>query len=499
MSISKTFEQIAAAYPEQTALRFQQQRITYDALNRRANKLARYIQGQGIKSGDTVACYFRRSPEAIITMLAILKCGASYLPLDTQSNKERLQFCIDAASVSLTLTDQPDLALSGCAISVVDEAHPSFDMDDSNLLLHISPDSCCYLMFTSGSTGAPKGVVVPHRAVLRLVIEPDFIAISPEDTFFLFAPLSFDASTLEIWGALLNGATLAIYSGVTLDPNLFSDEIRDHRVSVLWLTAALFHLIAARYIDVFAGIRVALAGGDVVNPDTVCALLEQYPGITVINGYGPTENTTFTCCHVMTNDNPPVDKVPVGKAISGTVLHILDDNQQPVKPGQEGELFVSGAGVALGYLNQPHSPETFFTDETIAPGLIYRTGDLVVENPRGELEFIGRKDNQVKIRGYRASLEDIQTQVTALPAVREAIVFLDKFDDGEQVLTAHVVLSTPDSLRAIDVKKQLKSRLPAWAVPDSVKLCLELPITVNGKLDRKQASTIKTNKKITKE
>jgi non-ribosomal peptide synthetase component F len=271
------------------------------------------------------------------------------MPLDSASPARRNRFCLDQARCELIITDR------ACSELCEGERAPyRFTLDDLRhrpdlpFRSNLSDETAAYVMFTSGTTAEPKGVVVPHRAVARLVLDSNYITITPEDRILQHSTPSFDASTFEIWGALLNGANLVLYTSPVLDPNLLKRHIRDDGITIMWLTAAVFHLFVQDCIDALRPLKVLLAGGDVLRPEVVRAALEQIDGLTLINGYGPTENTTFTCCHVMTRANPPGDSVPIGAPITGTEVFILDDDRRPVVPGRIGELYTAGRGVALG-------------------------------------------------------------------------------------------------------------------------------------------------------
>jgi amino acid adenylation domain-containing protein len=487
INIQKFFETQAKLNPNSIALSHLESLLSYEELNLRANYLANHLISVGVKAGDIVAINLPRSIETVVSMLAILKSGAAYFPMDSSNPTARNLLCLDSAKVEVIVTNTlcDEILIKGRKL-VSSENTSLFNgilADFESYQSH--PEDKAYVMFTSGSTGNPKGVVVPHRAVVRLVINTNYIDIRPTDAILQFAPSSFDASTLEFWGALLNGAKLVLYSGLVLDPNLFKKEIKENQVSVLWLTAALFHLVAENFLDALNPLRVLLAGGDVLNAKYVKKVLDEIPNITVINGYGPTENTTFTCCHIMTKENPPDANVLIGKAISGTQIHILDENLNQVAQGETGELFTSGLGVALGYLNENEKSKDFFYSEKIADGLIYRTGDLVQQNGKGELKFIGRKDNQIKLRGYRISLEEIKTHIVELGSVSDALVLRQSFDAGDQLLVAYILLKENCQLDVNAVKKHLENVLPKYMIPDKYIFDKKLPINSNGKLDRK--------------
>jgi amino acid adenylation domain-containing protein len=491
-SIHRVFERISRCNPSGIAVSTSSECVTYAELDARANSFASHLQHAGVLSGDVVALMLPRSIELVVSMLAILKAGAAYLPLEDCNPVARCQYIMEAAGVRHVVCSPGGAeALCGGRAALYPTAKLQRSPRGDFTSIDSARDSKCYVMFTSGSTGEPKGVVVPHRAVLRLVLDTNYIAFAPDDTVLQLSPPSFDASTFEFWGPLLNGARLALYSSPVLDPNLLRAEIAYHSVTVLWLTAALFHLVAARLVSALAPLRVLLAGGDVLNPKHVNEVLRRFPHLTVINGYGPTENTTFTCCHVMTSSNPPSGRVPIGVPITGTQVHILDERLRSVAIGQTGELHASGDGVALGYLDGGRDV-AFYADARIAPGLIYRTGDLVRQNSDGLIEFLGRKDTLVKIRGYRVSLEEIRLRTSQLDGVSDAVVARRLTETGEQLLIAYVQPQEGALLSGKYVKEKLADVLPRYMIPDQVVLNAALPITANGKLDRQAilASTV---------
>lgn len=490
-TVVQIFESWAKLTPNKTALKFKDGSLSYEELNSRANILARQLVAHGVVSGDTVALVMQRSINQIVSLLAIMKSGAAYLPIDTNNPLLRNLHCLNESKVTHIITDQAcnDLLQNKRRVIEPTVFSPTSNKNQtSNLDVKVTSNDRCYVMYTSGSTGNPKGVEIAHRSVVRLVCNTNYITVSPDDSIFQLAPLSFDASTFEIWGALLNGSTLVLYSGSTLDPNLLSKELKSNDVSILWLTSALFHLIVTRSLFVLSDVKILLAGGDVLNPALINKVLDTFEDVTVINGYGPTENTTFTCCHVMTKANKPDSLVPIGQAINGTSVHILNEELQPVAQGEVGELYVSGAGVALGYVNSLPSQNDFFYNTDIAQGLIYRTGDLV--RNKYNIEFVGRKDNQVKIRGYRVSLEEVQTNLAKLGPVDEALVLLNQFESGEQQLVAYIQLHPEDDLSPAMIKQQLAMQLPSYMIPNVIHLCEELPINKNGKLEKQALSKV---------
>ena len=352
-------------------------------------------------------------------------------------------------------------------------------------------DSLAYVCFTSGSTGGPKGVSIPHRGVVRLVKNTNYVAISTSDVFLQFAPVSFDASTFEIWGCLLNGARLVVCPPEMLSLAELGSTIREHGISVLWLTAGLFHQMVDEELDSLKGVRQLLTGGDVLSVAHVRKALEALGEGRLINGYGPTENTTFTCCHAITRSSTEGRSVPIGRPISNTQCFVLDRSLQPAPIGVRGELFVGGDGLARGYLNDPELTAEKFIQNPFRPGaLLYRTGDFARYLPHGEIEFLGRVDHQVKLRGYRIELGEIEAVLKLHPAVRESVVVAREDVPGDRRLAAYV---TPASASAEvgELRSFLKERLPAHMLPSAFVFLDAFPLSSNGKLDRKVAAAAK--------
>lgn len=480
--IHKAFEDVAAQHGGRVALSFQGKQLTYRELDCQANSVAAQLRKLAVRPGDFVAVVLPHSIEIAVAFLAILKCGAAYLPLDAASPPQRNAAFMRAANVRVIIGSE-QLDLSCCQGRAVLHASELSATGGDFESVESGHDDAAYVMYTSGSTGVPKGVVVPHRGVTRLVTHTNYVSIEPQDRILQLAPPSFDASTFEIWGALLNGATLVPYSGTTLDPNRLKSDIRENGITILWLTAGLFSLIADQAIDALRPLRILLAGGDVLNARYVNKVLEQVPEITVINGYGPTENTTFTCCHSMTSENRPNGSVPIGKAITGTRVHVLDDSRRPVSRGTVGELYASGQGVALGYLNDQQR-DAFFVDASVAPGLIYRTGDLVQEAENGDLHFIGRRDSLVKVRGYRVSLEEVRTHLVSIEDVVDAVVVKKDLPPGDQLLVAYVKRKEGSHICARTIRLRLAQRIPKYMIPGQFVFDDALAINENGKIDR---------------
>jgi aspartate racemase len=493
-SIQQLFEQHAATSPAALALIFDQGSLTYGELNERANQLAHHLRHLSIGVETPVGICAERSPELIIGLLAILKAGGLYVPLDPATPQERLSFMLRDTQVSLLLCDEAlrHTFAGEASVQVVSlqQALTEAERESSlNPQPAVSAQNLAYVMYTSGSTGTPKGIGISHRSILRLVCQSAYAHFSPEETFLQLAPISFDASTFELWGSLLNGARLALMPAAQPSLEELAAALERYQVTTLWLTAGLFHQMVDSQLAALGGLHQLLAGGDVLSVQHVERVLRELPAVRLINGYGPTESTTFACCHVMGVDGERVvgASVPIGKAIANTQLYVLSEEMQPVPVGVPGELYIGGDGLARGYLNRAElTAERFlphpFSTQTGAR--LYRTGDLVRYLPDGNLEFLGRIDTQVKVRGYRIELGEIEAVLLSHPAVRAAVVVAREEEAGDKRLVAYLVGET-ESVAVIELRGYLKEKLPEYMIPSAFVMLDELPLTANGKVDRR--------------
>jgi amino acid adenylation domain-containing protein/non-ribosomal peptide synthase protein (TIGR01720 family) len=485
------FEEQAVRTPDATAVVCGDQSITYSALNARSNQLAHYLKKQGVGRETLVGLCLERSIAMIVGLLGILKAGGAYLPLDPSYPAERLAFMLQDSRPALVLSQRSLLeGLEGHDVPVVCLDDLSFcDQEDScNGDSGSLPDSLVYVMYTSGSTGIPKGIEIPHRAVARLVKNTNYCRFGPSETFLQFAPLSFDASTLEIWGCLLTGGRLVVFEGSSPSLAELGQVIRDEKVSTLWLTASLFQAMVDDQLESLTSVSQLLAGGDVLSVPHVSRALEALPGCQLINGYGPTENTTFTCCYAVPSSGCSSSRLPIGRPISHTQVYILDSHLHPVPVGVAGELYAGGDGLGRGYLNRADlTAEKFVPDpfSKTAGARLYKTGDLCRYLSDGNIEFLARVDHQVKIRGFRIELGEIESVLLALPGVTDAVVLAREDTPGDKRLVGYVVSDGSEASSGSSLRDHLRSRLPDYMVPSAFVLMDALPLSHNGKVDRK--------------
>ena len=459
--------------------------ITYADLDERANRLAAYIAARYQPApGAVIGLCLPRGADLITAMLAALKVGGAYLPLDPDLPADRLGYMLEEAQVTLVLAHQ---ALAGM---LPEGGHISLllDRDAKQIAACDAPapvtaadgGSLAYVMYTSGSTGRPKGVMVPQRAITRLVRNTTYVAIKPGDRIAQAATPVFDAATFEIWGALLNGASIDILErDDILDPDRFAALLRDGRFNTMFLTATLFNRMAHIDPSLFAKLDTLLVGGEALEPRWIRAVLNTAPPARLLNGYGPTECTTFAVCHHITEVAEDATSIPIGIPIANTTAHILDPDGQPVPAGIAGALHLGGDGLADGYLAQPELTEQRFITHP-ALGRLYRTGDLCRWNPSGTIDYLGRTDHQIKLRGFRIELGEIEAALRAIPAVEEAVTLLAGEGEHRRILA----YATGSGLDATTLRHTLQAALPSYMVPAAVVVLDALPLTVTGKLDR---------------
>ncbi|CDF96574.1 MULTISPECIES: non-ribosomal peptide synthetase [unclassified Pseudomonas] len=484
-TVHALFQAQAQARPDALAAVQAGQTLTYRELNAKADGLARHLIALGVRPQDTVAIVLPRSLDLLISQLAILKCAAVYLPLDVNAPAERQQFMLQDSRAVLVLTHGTESLADGVRRVDLDsldlEGLPAWDGSPPQ-----SSEAPAYIMYTSGSTGTPKGVLVPHRAISRLVINNGYADFNEQDRVAFASNPAFDASTLEVWAPLLNGGcVIVVEQDVLLSQERLPTFLLEQSVNVLWMTAGLFHQYAASLMTVFRQLRYLIVGGDVLDPTVIGRVLEHGAPEHLLNGYGPTEATTFSTTYEIKSVD--AGSIPIGRPIGNTRVYLLDAQHRPVPHGVPGELYIAGLGVANGYLNRPElTAEKFIQDPFNPQALMYRTGDLGRYLPDGNIEYLGRNDGQVKIRGFRIEPGEIEARLAQHESVKDTAVLVREDVPGEKRLVAYFTLQPPcDNVDIEALRTHLQTRLPDYMVPAAYVRLDALPLTANGKLDRK--------------
>jgi amino acid adenylation domain-containing protein len=492
LAIPELFDRHAATRPDSAALEFGGRVLSYRELARLSNQLAQRLVRIGVRRGDRVALMMEGSAGMVVSMLAILKAGAAYVPIDLACPQGRIETILADTQSKVTIT-VPALA---ARLAAIETAVLALDPDFSGLRdeseeapsVPLGPEDVAYVMFTSGSTGRPKGAVIPHRAVVRLVCDNAFARIAATDKVGQGSNCAFDAATFEIWGALLNGATLVgLENDVMLQPAALARVIGERGVTVLFVTTALFNELVAAQPDTFHGLRVLLFGGERVNTRRVRQVLGSGGPEIFCHVYGPTETTTFATSHRLSSADLGSGTIPIGRPIDNTTAYVLDSAMRPVAPGETGELYLGGDGLAHGYLGSPGLTAQSFVPSPFAEGMrLYRTGDKVRWCEDGAIEFVGRLDDQIKLRGHRIEIGEIEFWLNRQPGLRQAIATVREDASGDKRIVAYVV---PDPGAPADitsaVQDELLRRLPSYMQPHAIVALPALPLTHNGKIDRK--------------
>ena len=492
-SIQAVFEAQVKQTPDAVAVVAEGEQVTYRELNRQANRLAQYLAGSGLRAEAAVGVYMERGVDLVIAQLAVLKCGAVYVPLDPEYPIRRLRFlAADARIAALLTVEAPAETFVGEDVRVLAVAASRREIarqDSENLVNRSDPDSLAYVVYTSGSTGTPKGVEVPHRGVLRLLFGGTYVTLGRDVVIPHLSSPTFDASTFEVWAPLLHGGRCVLYPERVPTPRDLAAAIRHHGINTMWLTAALFNAVVDEDAGLLAGLDQLLIGGEALSIHHVRRAIAALPTTTIINGYGPTESTTFTCCYPIPGalgaDRP---SVPIGRPIGNTTVYLLDPNRLPVPQGLAGELHIGGAGLARGYLGRADLTAEKFVPDAYdeEPGRrVYRTGDLARYRNDGLVEFLGRLDHQVKIRGFRIELGEIEAALAKHPDVREAVVLARESQVGGRRLVAYLTTDPRTSPSTKELRELLKSELPEYMLPAAFVVLASFPLTPNGKLDRR--------------
>ncbi|MCG1019691.1 amino acid adenylation domain-containing protein, partial [Mycetohabitans sp. B4] len=489
--IHQLFEAQVERTPQAPALVVEERTLSYAQLNAQANRLAHQLIELGVKPDARVAICVERSPAMVVGLLAILKAGGAYVPLDPSYPGERLAHILADAAPDIVLADAVGRAALGEATlasrTVLDPNVLPARADTNPSVLALTSRHLAYVIYTSGSTGMPKGVMVEHRSIARLVINNGYLDVGADDRVALAANPAFDASTFEVWAPLLNGATAVVINRDTvLNPAAFAQTLQKQRISILWLTVGLFNQLFIELGSIFPQLKALIVGGDTLDASVVAQVLKGTPPRQLINGYGPTESTTFATTYRINAIREDIVSIPIGRPIANTRIYLLDRYGQPLPLGAVGELYIGGAGVARGYLNRPElTAERFVCDPFSAEpnARMYKTGDLARYLPDGNLEFLGRNDHQVKIRGFRIEPGEIEACLAQHTQVREAAV-LAMGEGQDKRLVAYVVANPDDALAGI-LRTHVAAALPDYMVPSAFVQLDAFPLTPNGKLDRR--------------
>ncbi len=480
--VHSLWEAIARRHAGRTALvDWDGKRLTYAELDARASAIAGALRSAGV-SGPVVALAVERSMDAIASILAVWKIGAAYLPVDVKWPVAILARLAEDAGATAILTD----AASSVRLEVpdwmgvvrVDQAPPAADFT----AVRRSGEDPAYVMFTSGTTGTPKGVVIPHRGIIRLAFDRTVLPVTPEDVGVHTAPLAFDATIVEFWPPLLHGASIRLLRDEELlDPRRFAAALKDARATILWLTSGLFNRIIDEAPDAFAGLKLVTTGGEAMSVAHARRFLAAHPAVPLFNAYGPTENTCFTATHRVTVDDLD-GPVPIGRPIAGTRVYVVDQRLRPMPVCAWGELVCAGDGVAIGYAGQPELTAKSFVELPFGTHeRAYRTGDRARFLRDGTIEFGGRGDGQVKIRGQRIEIQAIETLLSGCAGVREAAVVVA----GEGVDRALVAVMAADRLEEAVWRQTIAEALPLHMMPSQFVLAGTLPVNANGKRDNR--------------
>jgi len=499
-TIHQLFEEQVRKTPQSVAVTLHSIDWSYEHLNTEAEQVSQALRSHGIQPDELVGICSYRSLPLIAGLLGILKAGGAYIPLEPDYPEDRLRFMIGDTGISaLLVTDELMPRIRQLLESSDLETHPTLiSLDRPQITTGggrtaaVGPMNLAYCLYTSGSTGRPKGTLVPHRGVIRLVRDTDFMDVSADQVFLQFAPISFDLSTLEIWGPLLNGGKLVLMTPGTPSLEDLGAAIRDNGITTLWLIAGMFRLMVEERIEDLGGLKQLIAGGDVLSVPHVRRMKQRHPHCRMINGYGPTENTTFTCCYDVPADNLPQKSVPIGPPIANTRVYIVDESMQAVPVGVPGELLAAGDGVAIGYLNRPELTSERFIANPLTGDVndqVYRTGDLARWLADGTIEFLGRLDQQAKVRGFRVEPGELESVLDEHDLVREAAAIVRETPDNRRELAAYAVLHGERSAISENeiigqIRAHLKERLPDYMVPSTITILDQFPLNANGKVDR---------------
>ncbi|GAB1306412.1 non-ribosomal peptide synthetase [Bacillus altitudinis] len=491
--LTKWFEHNVRKQPNAVALSAGDHTMTYAELNEQANRLARHLQKNGVGHQTVTAILAERTPELIVSLLAVLKAGATYVPIDPDYPESRIQYMLKDSGATHLLTHSSfisqtrSLAFDGTYLFADDQE--ILLMSSENLPLEAGLDDTAYIMYTSGTTGQPKGIMTTHSNIARVVKNTNYLTILETDTLLSLSNSVFDGFTFDVYGALLNGAKLVLPQKETiLDMGKLTELIKGEHISVMFVPTALFHLLVDEGTDWMRGVRKVLFGGERASVQHVRKAFDVMGKGRLLNVYGPTESTVFATYYPIDEAIPlEARSIPIGKPLNQTGAYILSEHRQLQPIGMVGELCLSGKGLAKGYLNRPDLTKQVFIAHPFAAGeRLYRTGDLAYFREDGLIEYAGRVDDQVKIRGHRIELTEIEANLLMHQGVKQAVLLADHDETNHTRLLAYITCDDAWKGKLDDIKTRLKERLPAYMLPHELIELENLPLTPNGKVDKRQ-------------
>ena len=480
-TIVDLFEKQVEKTPDNIAVVFEDQKLTYRELNEKANQLARVLVQNDVKIGDIIGIYLNKSLEVVVSMFAILKAGAAFLPLDIDYPENRLNYIINNSTPKLILSSKKITSKIKVPMLLIDlDAKIYEEQDTTNVKISFSPEEIMYVMYTSGSTGNPKGVMVKHKNIIRLAAFPNFIEFSENEVMVQTGTIVFDACIFEIFGSLLHGFKLFILKKENiLNVPYFSNFLEKEKVTILFLTTGLFNQLGLQNPSMFRNLKYLLTGGDVISKTSIQKIRSCSPNLKIINCYGPTENGSYSTCYQVIGNE---EIIPIGKPITNSTAYVVSPLGKLCPIGVPGELWVGGDGVAKGYLNNDGLTEEQFIDNPFRDGILYKTGDLVKWLSDGNIVFMGRIDNQVKVRGFRIELSEIDKQILSVNNIKQSLTILQNINNTKTICSYIV---SDDEININNLKHKLEKYLPNYMLPTFIMQLKEFPLNINGKVDTK--------------